>query len=107
MIRVALIVRGFVLDGKHIEVFDENPLKFDRKKSESIVIKDLPATLPPHVVMCRIWHPSQENFCKRCSLHGHRTIDVELCDSFEADCVVAAFRAYRNPLSNYYMLVDY
>ena len=50
-IRVALIVSGFVLDGKHIEVFDENPLKLDGKKSERLVIKDLPATVPPHVVM--------------------------------------------------------
>ena len=46
-IRVALIVSGFVLDGKHIEVFDENPLKLDGKKSERLVIKDLPAAVPP------------------------------------------------------------
>ena len=52
---------------------------------------------------CRIWHSSQKNFCKRCASHGHRTVDVDICESYEADCVVAAFRADRNPLSNYYM----
>ena len=49
-IRVPLIVSGFVLDGKHIEVFDENPLKLDGKRSERLVIKDHPSTVP-HVVM--------------------------------------------------------
>ena len=52
---------------------------------------------------CRIWHPSQKNFCKRCASHGHRTVDVDICESYEADCVVAAFRADSNPLGNYYM----
>ena len=31
-ISVALIVSGFVLDGKHIEVYDEKPLKLDGEK---------------------------------------------------------------------------
>ena len=48
-------------------------------------------------------HSSQKNFGKRCSSHGHRTIDVDVCESYEADCVVEAFRADHNPLSNYYM----
>ena len=34
---------------------------------------------------------------------SYDSIDVDLCESFEADCVVAAFRADRYPLSNYYM----
>ena len=150
----------FMCDGKHIDAFDDNPLKIDGEKSERLVIKDLPATVHPHVVRdflkgypqlkmrskviyakeriggeemspfingdrfvyvspdvtpplpketviaghpCRIWHPSQKNFYKRCASHGHRTVDVDICESYEADCVVAAFRADRNPLSNYYM----
>ena len=52
---------------------------------------------------CRIWHPYQQNFCKRCASHGHHTVDVDICESYEADCVVAAYRADRYPLSNYYM----
>ena len=44
--RVSLIVSGFNLDGKYIDAFDDNPLKIDGGK----VIKDLPATVPPHVV---------------------------------------------------------
>ena len=73
------------------------------------VSPDVSPPLPEEAVIaghpCRIWHPSQKNFCKRCSSHGHRTIDVivDLCESFEADCVVAGFRADRNPLSNYYL----
>ena len=71
------------------------------------VSPDVSPPLPKEAVIaghsCRIWHPSQKNFCKRCSSHGHRTIDVDLCESFEADCVVTAFRADRNPLSNYYL----
>ena len=45
----------------------------------------------------------RKKLCKRCSSHGHRTIDVDLCESLEADCVVTTFRADRNPLSNYYL----
>ena len=73
------------------------------------VSPDVSPPLPKEAVIaghsCRIWQPSQKNFCKRCSSHGHRTIDVDLCESFEADCVVAAFRADRNPLSNYYLCI--
>ena len=36
---------------------------------------------------CRIWHPSQKNFCKRCASHGHRTVDVDICESYEADSI--------------------
>ena len=159
-IRAALIVSGFCFESKQINVYDDNPLKFDRQKSERLVIKDLPATIPPHMVTaflkgypqlklrskviyarerfggeemspfingdrhvyitpgvspplpketvicghnCRIWHPSQKNYCKRCASHGHRTNDIDLCESYEADCTVAAFRADSNPLSNFYM----
>ena len=51
---------------------------------------------------CKIWHPSQNYFCKRCATHGHRTNDVDMCEVFDPDCVVVAFRADSNPLSNYY-----
>ena len=52
---------------------------------------------------CIIWQPSHKTLCKRCSSHGHRTIDVDLCESFEVLCVVPAFKADRNQLSNCYM----
>ena len=71
------------------------------------VSSDVTPPLPKETVIaghpCRIWHPSQKNFCKRCASHGHRTVDVDICESHEADCVVAASRADRNPLRNYYM----
>ena len=147
-IRVDLIISGFVLDGKHIEVFDENPIKLDGNMSERLVVMaflkgyhqlklrsmviyakerlggedlsplingdrfvyvspDVSPRIPKEAVIdghsCRICHLSQNNLCKRCSSHGHRTIDVDLCESVESDCVVAAFRADRNPQNNYYM----
>ena len=37
---------------------------------------------------CRIWHPFQNNFCKRCASHGHRGIDVDVCESYEPDYLV-------------------
>ena len=51
---------------------------------------------------CRIWHKSQKNYCKRCDTHGHRTSDVGLCESYDADAPVTPFRADSNPLSNYF-----
>ena len=51
---------------------------------------------------CRIWHKSQKNYCKRCDTHGHRTSDVGLCESYDADAPVNPFRADSNPLSNYF-----
>ena len=51
---------------------------------------------------CRIWHKSQKNFCKRCASHGHRTSDVGLCEAYDPDSAVSAFRADKNPLSNYF-----
>ena len=156
--RTALIVSGINIDGMHIDIYDENPLKSENKKSEKILIKNLPATIPISVIMgylkgfpqlklrsnviyakerngdelspfingdrliyvspdvspplpretiigghlCKIWHPSQNNFCKRCATHGHRTNDVDMCEAFDPDCAVVAFRADSNPLSNYY-----
>ena len=49
--RAALIVRGIKIDNKHITIYDENPLRFDSSKSERVLIKDLPASIPPHKVM--------------------------------------------------------
>ena len=157
--RAALIVNGITIEGVHIPIYDDKPQLQGGKRSERVVIKDLPATLPPdrilsflkgypHIVPrsrvlyakermggeemspyingdrliyirpdvnpplpketvigghpCRIWHPSQKNFCKRCEKHGHRTIDDDMCPSYEPDCVVAAWRADNNPLSNFY-----
>ena len=51
---------------------------------------------------CRIWHKSQKNYCKRCDSHGHRTSDIGLCQSYEADESVSPFRADSNPLSNFF-----
>ena len=153
-----MIVSGINIDGMHIDIYDENPRKSENKKSEKILIKNLPATIPISVIMgylkgfpqlklrsnviyakerngdelspfingdrliyvspdvtpplpretiigghsCKIWHPSQNNFCKRCATHGHRTNDVDMCEAFDPDCAVVAFRADSNPLSNYY-----
>ena len=51
---------------------------------------------------CRIWHASQNNYCKRCAQHVHRTADVDICESYDPDSAVVAFRSNSNPLSNYY-----
>ena len=51
---------------------------------------------------CRIWHKSQQNFCKRCDSHGHRTSDVDMCESFNPDEAVIPFRADSNPLSKFF-----
>ena len=68
---------------------------------------DVSPPLPKETVICghhcRIWHPSQKNYCKRCASHGHRTIDVDVCDSYEPDCLVSAWRGDKNPLSNFYI----
>ena len=63
--------------------------------------------LPKETVICghkcRIWHQSQKNFCKRCAKHGHRTTDLDVCESYDADSAVVAWRADNNPLSNFYI----
>ena len=157
--RAALIVRGITIENKHINIYDDNPLRFDSSKSERVLIKDLPASIPPHKVLtflkgyshitvrskviyakermagdemspfingdrivyispnvspplpkeavicghpCRLWHASQKNFCKRCALHGHRTTDMDSCESYDPDSNVTAFRSDNNPLSNFY-----
>ena len=157
--RAALIVSGLNINGTNIRVYDNKPLIDGGKKTERVVIKDLPATTPPERVLaflkgyphvttrsrvmyakeriggeelspfingdrivyitadvspplpketvicghhCRIWHPSQKNFCKRCASHGHRTIDLDVCQSYEPDCLVSAWRGDMNPLSNFY-----
>ena len=48
--RAALIVSGIDLHGKHIDVYDDNPIKSE-KRSERIVIKDLPSTLSSNSIM--------------------------------------------------------
>ena len=52
---------------------------------------------------CRIWHKSQKNLCKRCQTHGHHTTDIEVCEAYDADNSVVAFRANTNPLSNFFI----
>ena len=155
--RAALIVSGLNVNGVNIVVHDTNPQLAGGRRSERVIIKDLPATLPPERIMgflqgypqlttrsrvlyakervggeemspfingdrlvyvrpdvtpplpketvicgfpCRIWHASQKNYCKRCASHGHRTNDVDACESYDADSPVAAWRADNNPLSN-------
>ena len=49
--RTALIVSGINIDGMHIDIYDENPRKSEKKKSEKILIKNLPATIPISVIM--------------------------------------------------------
>ena len=49
--RTALIVSGINIDGMHIDIYDENPRKYENKKSEKILIKNLPATIPISVIM--------------------------------------------------------
>ena len=49
--RAALIVRGINIDNKLINIYDANPMQFDTTKSERVLIKDLPASIPPHKVM--------------------------------------------------------
>ena len=45
----------------------------------------------------------RKNFCKRCAKHGHRTTDLDVCESYDADSAVVAWRADNNPLSNVYI----
>ena len=156
--RAALIVSGINVNGVNVQVYDEKPQRH-RGRSERVVLKDLPATLPPEKILsflrgypqivprsrvlyakerlsgeeispyingdrllyvnadvspplpkeavicghkCRIWHQSQKNFCKRCATHGHRTSDIGICESYDADSAVVAWRADSNPLSNSY-----
>lgn len=70
------------------------------------VVPDVSPPLPKETVIgghpCRIWHKSQKNYCKRCATHGHRTSDIGMCEAYDADAAVVAFRANNNPLSNYY-----
>ena len=49
--RAALIVRGLDFDGKHVEIYDTNPNRMDNTNSERVVIKDLPTTIHPHIVL--------------------------------------------------------
>ena len=51
--RAALIVRGIDIDNKHLcnDIFDDNTMRFDNSKSERVVLKDLPASVPPMKIM--------------------------------------------------------
>ena len=48
---------------------------------------------------CGSWH--KKNYCKKCDTHGHRTSDIGLCESYDADAPVTPFQADSNPLSNF------
>ena len=157
--RAALIVSGININGVNVQVFDNKPQR-EGGRTERVLLKDLPGTLPPERIMsflraysqivprsrilyakerlngeeispyingdrllyvnadvtpplpketvicghkCRIWHQSQKNFCKRCAKHGHRTTDLDVCESYYADSAVVAWRADNNPLSNFYI----
>ena len=49
--RAALIVSGLNVNGKNVSVYDENPNNDNNKLSERVVIKDLPATIPPDRIL--------------------------------------------------------
>ena len=49
--RAALIVSGLIVNGKNVSVYDENPNSDNNKLSERVVIKDLPATIPPDRIL--------------------------------------------------------
>ena len=48
-----MIVSGINIDGMHIDIilYDENPRKYENNKSEKILIKNIPATIPISVIM--------------------------------------------------------
>ena len=45
--RAALVISGLNINGANIRVFDDKPFLHGGKKTEKVVIKDLPATIPP------------------------------------------------------------
>ena len=49
--RAALIVSGLNVNGVNIVVYDTNPQLAGGRRSERVLIKDLPATLPPERIM--------------------------------------------------------
>ena len=49
--RTALIVSSINIDDIYIEIYDESPRKSENKKSEMILIKNIPATNPISVIM--------------------------------------------------------
>ena len=51
----------------------------------------------------RLWHKTQNNYCRRCAKHGHKTDETDRCPSYQADAPTIAFRADSHPFSNYYM----
>ena len=44
---------------------------------------------------------TENNFCKRYAKHGNRTTDLDICESYDADSAVVAWRADNNPLTNF------
>ena len=52
----------------------------------------------------RVWHRSQEMFCKRCNMNTHRTMETTECDNYRADRgTIIAFKEDWDILSNYFM----
>ena len=45
--RAALVISGLNINVANIRVFDDKPFLDGGKKTERVVIKDLPATIPP------------------------------------------------------------
>ena len=62
--------------------------------------------LPREVIIsgvpCKIWHPHQELYCKRCDDDSHRTIDTHKCPAFEHSPESTVFKFDDDPRSNYY-----
>ena len=53
-------------------------------------------------IHCRLWHPTQTNFCQRCQKVGHKTNDHTLCRAYVNEPVGILFRSYKDPLNNFY-----
>ena len=51
----------------------------------------------------RLCHKTQNNYCRRCAKHGHKTDETDRCPSYQAVTPTIAFRADSHPFSNYYM----
>ena len=49
---------------------------------------------------CRVWHPSQKDFCPRCDSADHCVSDVDECKAYITNDKIYAFRSRDDPLCN-------
>lgn len=64
------------------------------------VIPGLPNETNINGIPCRIYHKSQEAYCRACKQTGHKTL-AECCPALNKEGNVIAFRSYKNILSNH------